>query len=160
MNCFSSPTWEDGGEPGRLAAFPPGHANDPPVCIEGRAVELVPHRLELRPAAAVLLVGQRKALRQALGALAERPFERPLLDRFFIELVGPNRGAGHLSADQDGGSGKNCASRNQIEKNSWGRFHGELDEGVRGDVHGSTVTYSPRNCVTTEVPSESLWHTP
>ena len=77
-------------EPRRLPPAPPGHADDPFVRVQCRAVELVPHRLELHPAAAVRLVRERKALGEALRAFAHGAFQRPLLDGFLVETVRPH----------------------------------------------------------------------
>ena len=72
-------------EEGRLAALPPVHAHRPLVAVEFLALELVAHRLELDPAALVLLVGQRVGIGDVLGRLAQRAGPVPNLRWPFVD---------------------------------------------------------------------------
>ena len=80
-------------EQGGLAALPSVDAQSPFVAVEFLALELVAHRLELDPAALVLLVGQGEGIGDVLGRLAKRASEIPDLRGPFFRFGGKSGGA-------------------------------------------------------------------
>ena len=86
-------------EQGGLTALPPVHAQRPLAAVEFLALELVAHRLELDPAALVLLIGQGKGIGDVLGGFAKRASAIPNLGGAFFRRGGSSSGT---EGQQDG----------------------------------------------------------
>ena len=88
-------------EQGGLTALPPLHADHPFVAVEFLALELVAHRLELHPAALVLLVGEGKGVGDVLGRFAKGACAIPNLGGPLRRLGPANTAGDHENAQDD-----------------------------------------------------------